>query len=99
MDTAYQFELLKEAYSDDPELSQVLAKLLDIALGQQRLRLKRYERDLREFEKRFGMDSQAFYQKFEAGELGDDMNLFEWAGLLELYQDLLKKINRLELAL
>jgi hypothetical protein len=59
---------------------------------QYRLRLKRYERDLREFEQRYEMNLENFYQRFEAGELGDEIDFFEWSGLYELRQDILNKI-------
>jgi hypothetical protein len=36
--------------------------------------------------------------EFEAGELGDAMDFFEWAGLYELCEGILKKIQRLEMA-
>ena len=94
-----RLEVLRDVYPDERELDHVLEKLLDVALSRQRLRLARYERDLREFEERYGMDSTSFYERFEAGELGDAMDFFEWAGLYELRQDLLGKINRLESAL
>jgi len=96
MDTLYKLEVLKDAYSDEAELDLILGKLLDVSLSQHRLRLERYERDLREFERRYGMESAAFYRRFEAGELGDAMDFFEWAGLYELRQDIMKKIRRLE---
>jgi hypothetical protein len=70
-----------------------------MTLSQQRQRLERYERDLREFENRYGLDSATFYRRFEAGELGDAMDFFEWASLYELRQDLLEKIRHLELVL
>ncbi len=99
MDTLYKLEAIKNAYSDMLELEPVLTKLLDVILGQHRLRLERYERDLGDFERRYGMESATFYQRFEAGELGDEADWFEWAGLYELKQDLAEKIRRLELAL
>ena len=99
METAYKLELLKGIYSDEQELDQILGKLLDVALSRLRLRLRRYERGLGESEKRYGMESAAFYRRFEAGELGDAMDFFEWAGLYELRQDIVEKIRRLELAL
>ena len=99
MDISYKIEVLKNTYSDKAELDLILGKLLDVALSQHRLRLKRYEQDLREFEERYGMESATFYRRFEAGELGDAMDFFEWAGLYELYQDIQKKIRRLESAL
>lgn len=99
MDISYKIEVLKNTYSDKAELDLILRKLLDVALSQHRLRLKRYEQDLREFEKRYSMESATFYRRFEAGELGDAMDFFEWAGLYELYQDIIGKIRRLEPAL
>ena len=99
MDTLYKLEVLKDAYSSEAELDLILGKLLDVVLSQHRLRLKRYEQDLREFEERYGMESATFYRRFEAGELGDAMDFFEWAGLYELCQDIIEKIQRLEPAL
>jgi hypothetical protein len=99
MDAVHKLEVLQETYSDEAELDQILGKLLDIALSQHRLRRERYERDLCEFEERYGMESGEFYRRFEAGELGDAMDFFEWAGLYELDQDIQAKIQRLELAL
>jgi len=99
MGTLHKLEVLKDAYPDEVELDRVIGKVLEIALSQHRLRLERYERDLREFERRYGMGSETFYRRFEAGELGDAMDFFEWAGLYELRQDLLGKIRRLESAL
>ena len=43
------------------------------------------------------MESATFYRRFEAGELGDAMDFFEWAGLYELREDIVKKIQRLEM--
>ena len=99
MEVLDKLEVLKDTCPDEVELDRVLGKLLDVALSQHRLRLKRYEHDLHEFEQRYGMESSSFYQRFEAGELGDAMDFFEWAGLYELRQDILEKIHRLELAL
>ena len=99
MNTRSKLEVLKEACADEAELDQVVGKLLDLTLGQHRRRLEQYAHDLRAFEARYGMDSTMFYQRFEAGELGDAMDFFEWAGLYELRQDLLEKIRRVETAL
>jgi len=98
MSVLEKLDLLKESYTDDDELDRVLEKLLNVVLNQHRLRLERYERDLRDFERSFSMDSADFFARFEAGELGDDTDFFEWAGLYELRRDLLDKIGRLESA-
>ncbi len=57
-------------------------------------RLQRYTTELQQFEQRFGMDSATFYQRFQAGKLGDGMDFFEWAGLYELKLDLLAKNHK-----
>lgn len=98
MDTLQKFEALKEICTDEEEFNQIVEKLLGVKLSQQRQRLERYEQELRAFENRHGLDSATFYRRFEAGELGDAMDFFEWAGLVELRDDLQKKIQRWESA-
>ena len=96
MDTSQKIEILKYTCFDDAGLDQMLVKLLDVTLSQHRRRLDRYDHDMGELENRYGMDSATFYERFEAGEMGDGMDFFEWAGLYELRQDILEKIRRLE---
>ena len=99
MDTLHKLEILRDTFSDEAELDLILEKLLDAALGEYRLKLKRYERDLREFEARYGMESAEFHPRFETGDLGDSMDFFEWAGVYELREDIQEKLRRLEQAL
>lgn len=99
MEALHKLDVLKDTFPDKIQLDLVLGKLLEIALSDYRRRLERYEQDLHQFEQRYGMESPVFYQRFEAGELGDTMDFFEWAGLYKLRQDALEKIRRLESAL
>ncbi len=99
IDTAKKMEILRETFSDKLELEGIVGKLLEAALSQNRTRLQRYERDLRTFEERFGMDSESFYRRFESGELGDATDFFEWSGLYEMRKDLLLKVHRIEAVL
>jgi len=98
MTVAEKLQILKETYFDGKEFVLVVDKLLDTALSEHRLRLARYNRELQEFEQRFGIDSATFYARFQTGETGDLMDYFEWTGLYELKQDLLEKIYKLETA-
>ncbi|MBM4461468.1 MAG: hypothetical protein FJ011_27545 [Chloroflexi bacterium] len=98
MVSSHKLNVLAESYADEAELEQVVSKLLEVVLGQYRTRLKRYDRELRDFESRFEMASPVFYQRFEAGELGDGADFFEWAGLYELRQNLAAKAQRMESA-
>lgn len=95
MSALQKLEILKDSY-DDVEFAQIVDKLLDEALNQHRLRLERYAHDLELFEQRYEMTSDHFYQQFEAGELDDKMDFFEWAGLYKLKQDIEEKMKRLE---
>lgn len=44
-------------------------------------------RDLAQFEFHHDMDSQEFFARFEAGELGDEIDLIRWAIKYEIYQE------------
>ena len=72
---------------------------LEATLSNYQQRWDHYQTALQVFERRFEIDSETFYQRFEAGALGDDTDFFEWAGLYELSQHLLPQIHRLEQAL
>lgn len=42
--------------------------------------------DLFRFEKRFGMESDDFYNRFEADEMGNDADFIEWASFIDMYR-------------
>lgn len=48
--------------------------------------------DLKNFEKKYNLSSEEFFQKFDSGELGDEEDFIIWAGLYEMLN---KNINRL----
>lgn len=33
----------------------------------------------------FGMESSVFFERFEKGEMGDDIDYMEWASLFQMY--------------
>jgi len=43
------------------------------------------EHRLKSFEERYHMSSEHFYQRFQAGELGDSMDFFEWNTYYEIW--------------
>lgn len=96
MNVSQKLEFLEASLLDSSEFDHILDKLFDVVINQHQNRLDRYRRDLHEFEDQHNLDSAQFYQRFEAGEMGDAMDFFEWAGLYELYQALQGKINQLE---
>jgi hypothetical protein len=42
-------------------------------------------RQLQRFEKKFGMSSVAFYQKYRTGKMGDSAEVMRWAAVYETY--------------
>lgn len=96
MNASQKLDVLKDVCEDDAALDRALEKLLDATLHDYRSHQKHYEESLAVFEKRYQMPSKTFYARFEAGELGDAMDFFEWSGLYELYREVIAKIERLE---
>ncbi len=88
MNASTKLQLLQDIYPNSEELDRILEKLLTVALDEHQQRLQRYDRDIRSFEAQYKMESDSFYRRFESGELGDDADLFEWSGLIELRQEL-----------
>ncbi len=95
MTISEKLNLLQRVITEDDALNRTLDKLLDITLAQYREKLEKYDTALRAFESRFDMQSDEFYAKFESGELGDAMDFFEWAGLIELRRDAQQKIEQM----
>jgi hypothetical protein len=57
--------------------------------------LSRYKERLTAFERRYGMTSEDFAARFNAGELGDDADWFEWQYLLDAYHETLRQLQLL----
>ena len=99
MNTLEKLELLNANCGDRTELDRILSQLLNVMLTRHRQKLTVYNRDICRFEQIYKLDSIQFQEQFEAGSLGDEMDLFEWFSLCELRKDLLVKISELEKAL
>ncbi len=52
-------------------------------------------RDLAQYEIRYGMDSANFSARFEAGELGDAVDLIRWADKFEIYEEAKAELNQM----
>jgi hypothetical protein len=55
--------------------------------------LRKYKERLAAFERRYGMASEDFVAKFNAGELGDDADWFEWQYLLDAHHETLRQLQ------
>ncbi len=51
---------------------------------------------LSSFEQKYNIRSELFYEKYSAGEMGDDEAIMEWAGEFQMFQKLNTRQKRLE---
>ncbi|CAN2040688.1 conserved hypothetical protein [Candidatus Magnetomoraceae bacterium gMMP-15] len=86
---------LLQTVVDESNFNLLIDKILQQIMTEHQNKLARYDNDLKQFETRYQMTSLEFYEKFENGLLGDEMDFFEWSGLIELKNDLLEKLNKL----
>lgn len=88
--------LSAERSPTDPVLDTTLDKLL----ARERARLlelkTQLETQCRDFETTYRQTSTNFYQRYNNGELGDEMDYIEWAATLEMLKKLDQKLSLLE---
>lgn len=77
-----------------PSASQVrplIQAALDHEIRLLKIGIEKTKRRLADFEKQFSMKSEQFYQEFQVGNMGDEMEQIKWAGeyetLLQLQSD------------
>ncbi len=68
---------IKSNYPQD-ETRSILFELVEKQIKFVLSRFKQFDKECREFEKNYQMDSNQFLAKFDAGELGDDLQWFDW---------------------
>ena len=74
MSTTLFFE---SKYSQN-ETKSVLYEAMDKQLNFISTRLKKFNNECAEYEKKYNMQSDEFINKFESGKLGDDEQWFDW---------------------
>jgi len=93
-----KFDLL-QTLMDESHIHLIIDKILKEIKDQHIKNLEKYNNDLKKFESIYGMKSSNFYEKFEDGQLGDNIDFFEWSGLMELRKDLINKLKVMGISL
>ena len=94
-----QLKILETLYRQG-EGNETIEKTLDkiirqeLAIAQQKN--SELETDLQQFEQQYQISSAEFYQRFHAGELGDDTDFVEWNAFYEMWQALQEQIKLLQ---
>ncbi|MDP1611293.1 MAG: hypothetical protein Q8M11_09555 [Sulfuritalea sp.] len=95
---AEKLHLLETVAPNDALLASMLDKVLGAVADQYRLKLSGYHAKLQELEGLHGMSTDAFLQRFEAGDLGDTDEWFDWEAIAALKAEAKRKLDELEQA-
>ncbi len=74
-------------------MAQTLDKLFAHETQQSLHELEQLQADLAEFEQRYGMTSAEFYRRYQAGETDDRMDFVEWASLVQMAENLQRRLE------
>ncbi len=94
----FAYYLKTHRRQSDALIDTVLDKLLDRerqSLLKQRAELRA---ELDQFESQYALKSSELYEKFQRGEMGDDMDFVDWSAVWRVYQTILKSLETLDSA-
>lgn len=95
MDIETQVKRLTGIFGE-PRIRGTLKKLAEIEAKNCSKKIERTKRELLVFEKRFNKNSEAAWDEFNKGKLGDSADIMEWMALYENlldFQDQYDRIN------
>ncbi|TAF08061.1 MAG: hypothetical protein EAZ77_07685 [Nostocales cyanobacterium] len=75
----------------ESKVNQVKSSSLSVNSTQQDI--SDLEQSLKNFETKYKMSSSEFYQKFQAGQLGDEIDFFEWSVFYEMWTNAQQHIH------
>ena len=82
-----QLKILEALYNRG-EVSEVLelslSKIIAHEIAITKQQAAELQTDLQQFETQYEMSSAEFYQKFRAGELGDNIDFVEWSSFYQM---------------
>ena len=96
--TAGRLHALAELYQQGQVsdlMDRTLEKLLRHEAEKCQVQLSQLQADLNEFEQTYHLSSTEFYQQFQTGQTGDDMDYVEWASLVQMANNLKKRLRLL----
>lgn len=70
-------------------------KLYEHEIAEARSKLEGFEAELAEFEFQYDMTSDDFFKRFQDGQMGDDMDFFDWAALAQMTHNLRERLKLL----
>ena len=77
-------EIVAHNDSEDYVLDLTINKMLQREINKIKVRIKDFNHQLDQFEKKHKLDSNHFIKQYETGELGDDIDYIEWSATIEM---------------
>ena len=91
-----RLERLRRLYAmgfHDAFLDSALRKVTDRQIARDEADLKRVEDALAQFERQYGLSSDEFWQRYQAGEMPDTADSMEWNALYKMRQRLIARLQ------
>ena len=74
-----------------PEVEGVVVKTIQRRIEEINHESRKILESMEYFQRRYGIKTEEFYERFSKGELGDDMDFLEWKACKEIYDELRKE--------
>lgn len=98
--TLLKIQSLEQLYRNGYQSSTVdaaIEKLVGIEQARVEHELARLQDRLCNFEEQYHISSAEFYRRFQAGEMGDEADFFEWSAFYQMWLSTRDQLNLLKL--
>ena len=86
--------LYAQGYADEV-VDLTVRKLVEHQVHKDEAQLATLREDLARFEQRYAMSSADFFARYQAGQMGDDADVFEWNALYKMHTRLASAVKSL----
>jgi hypothetical protein len=87
---------LKKILEQYPNSELFAQNIIDFQTSELKKGIVNIEIDMKEFEQKYNLSTQEFYQQYQSGKLGDDEDYLIWAGIYEMRLLNQKRLDELE---
>lgn len=88
-------QLYRSGYHSDA-IDATIDKLVSMERARTEREVARLEETLRKFEQQYQLSSAEFYRRFQAGEMGDEADLFEWSAFYQMWLSTSEQLDLLK---
>jgi len=85
-----------QKHGEDSVISQTITKMLDYKIQEYDEKINKLNKDLKKYERKYKKESPLFFDEFNKGRLGDEMDFIEWTSLYQMRSKLFKKKAELQ---